>query len=410
MVKIKLAIIRSTRAKDGSYKIRIAIGHKSETHYIVTRFSVPSLSNFKNGTIIGTPTAHHDNLKLRQLLTDYEDRLDRIPNPSELTPTQLRDTLRNMTPSNHRATIMEMFAREKEKMESDGRRTHIIEFARKILSEYINGDMALADINPTTIDGYFRYMKGRDFANSSINTNMQQLRKIINIAIRDGLVRYDIHPLAYWHDLSRPFRDTDISVDDMRKIATLETTNKHFIIARDALMLSYCLGGINLVDLVKIDFSTSNGTLDYIRTKTRNTSGVRIQFSIHPEAQKIIDRLIGSDGHIHFAKLNTYAAINNTIGNYIKELARALNIPNAKRITYYTARKSFVQHGFDLGISVEVLEYCVGHTSGHRRTIYNYMRVMSRHADEAIDKIISNLLNKESAHPHGQAEHQPKNL
>jgi site-specific recombinase XerD len=393
MVKIKLAVIRSTRAKDGSYKIRIAIGHKSETHYIVTRFSVPSLSNFKNGTIVGTPTAHHDNLKLRQLLTDYEDRLDRIPNPSELSPTELRDTLRNMTPSNHRTTIVEIFDRETSRMASENRRTHIITFAKKILLEYTNGDMALADINPTTIDGYFRYMKDRKFANSSINTNMQQLKKVINIAIRDGLIRYDIHPFAYWHDLSRPFRDTDISVSDMRKIATLQTTNKHHIIARDALMLSYYLGGINLIDLTKIDFSKTDGKLDYIRTKTRNTSGVRIQFSIHPKAQEIINRLRGSDGHLHFAKLKTYQSINNTIGIYIKELARELKIRNADSLTYYTARKSFVQHGFDLGISVEVLEYCVGHTSGHRRTIYNYMRVMSRHADEAINTIISNLFN-----------------
>ena len=393
MVKIKLAVIRSTRAKDGSYKIRIAIGHKSETHYIVTRFSVPSLANFKNGTIVGTPTAHHDNLKLRQLLTDYEDRLDRIPNPSDYSPTELRDMLKRMTPTSNTATIMEMFDRETKKMEAEKRRTHIIRFSRKVLQEHLGADVALANITPTTVDAFFHFMRDKGYTNSTINTTMQQFRKVVNIAIRDGLIRYDIHPFAYWHDLARPYRDIDISVEDMRKIAMMETDNKHKTIARDVLMLSYYLGGINLVDLVKIDFRKANGTLDYVRTKTRNTSGVRIQFSIHPKAQEIIDRTMGTDGRIRFGKLSTYYSISNEVNRHIKEIAAELGIRNAKAITYYTARKSFVQHGFDLGISIEVLEYCVGHTSGHRRTIYNYMRVMSRHADEAINKIISNLYN-----------------
>ena len=399
MVKIKLAVIRSTRAKDGSYKIRIAIGHKSETHYIVTRFSVPSLANFRNGTIIGTPTAHHDNLKLRQLLTDYEDRLDRIPNPAELSPVELRDTLKRMSPSSSSETILGMFDKVTTQMAAENRRTHIIMFARKCLAESMKGDMHLQNVNPSTVDMFLRYQKDKGLANSSINTNMQQFRKVVNIAIREGLVKYDIHPFAFWHELARPYRDTDISVEDMRKIATLETKDSHLAIARDALMLSYYLGGINLVDLVKIDFSKAEGTLDYLRTKTRNTSSTRIQFSIHPEAQKIIDRIMGPDGHVRFAKMKTYNSVNNAVGKYIKELARAMKIRNAGRITYYTARKSFVQHGFDLGISLEVLEYCVGHTSGHRRTIYNYMRVMSRHADEAINKIVENLLGTNEKPP-----------
>lgn len=206
MARIKLAILRSTKAKDGTYKIRLAIGHKSETHYIVTRFSVPSLSNFRNGTIIGTPTAHHDNLKLRQLLTDYEDRLDRIPNLSELSPVELRDTLKRMSSSNHSATVMEMFAEQIKKKREDGRTTRFIEFSQKCLSEFLHGDTALQNITPTTIDSFYRHMKQRGFANTTINNQMQQLRKVINDAIRDGYVKYDTHPFSYWHtlpDLSR---------------------------------------------------------------------------------------------------------------------------------------------------------------------------------------------------------------
>jgi hypothetical protein len=96
MTTIKLAVLRHTQAKDGTYKIRIAIGHKSETHYIVTRYRVTSFANFRNGMVVGQPDANYLNVKLRSLLNDYDSRLDRIPNLGELSCEQLRNILRDM--------------------------------------------------------------------------------------------------------------------------------------------------------------------------------------------------------------------------------------------------------------------------------------------------------------------------
>ena len=39
MATIKLAVLKHTKAKNGSYKIRISVGHRSETHYIVIPYS-----------------------------------------------------------------------------------------------------------------------------------------------------------------------------------------------------------------------------------------------------------------------------------------------------------------------------------------------------------------------------------
>ena len=74
-------------------------------------------------------------------------------------------------------------------------------------------------------------------------------------------------------------------------------------------------------------------------------------------------------------------------------LAEQLGI--TKRISFYTARKSFVQHGFELGIPLETLEYCIGQTMKSNRPIFNYVKIMRQHADLAIRQIIDNLLNSE---------------
>lgn len=388
MVRIKLAIIQSARAKDGSHRIRIAIGHKSETHYIVTPYSVPSLANFKNGTIIGTPTAHHDNLKLRQLLTDYEHRLELIPNPSDYTPRQLRDRLKSMHPLSCQMTIMAMYDTIIAEQIADKRFTRTTKYSRDKFSTYINGDLSLSDITPATIDGFIRHLHHLRHKPNTINTILEQLRKVINRAIRDGHFRYDIHPCAYLHTEKSEYRQIDISVADLRRIRDSQPSSPSLRQTRDIFMLSYYLGGINFVDLIAIDFRKANGILSYIRRKT-SASATRVEFSIHPSAQAIIDRLIGTDGHIKAYRHKLTSACNFNLR--IKELGHEIGLPNADKLCYYTARKSFVQHGFDLGISLDTLEYCIGHSVQRSRTIYNYMRVMRKHADAAISSIIANI-------------------
>jgi len=79
--------------------------------------------------------------------------------------------------------------------------------------------------------------------------------------------------------------------------------------------------------------------------------------------------------------------------NYVtKEIIRlGERLEVESHVVYYSARKSFVQHGFELGIPLETLEYCIGQSMKSNRPIFNYVRIMRKHADEAIRKILDNL-------------------
>ncbi len=68
MATLKLTITPEKAAKDGSHKIRIAIGHKSITRYIVTNIKIDSISQFKNGQVVKRPDAAVLNTKLRNVL------------------------------------------------------------------------------------------------------------------------------------------------------------------------------------------------------------------------------------------------------------------------------------------------------------------------------------------------------
>ena len=396
MVTIKLALLKGKRAKDGTYKIRIAIGHKSETHYITTRFSVNSPSQFSGGVVVGTPDAHAVNVKLRHLLNDYEQRLERVSDPDQYSAKELRGLLKEMrsngTSSAETFTgVTEQYVRE---LRQDGRDSYadMLTFNLKRFKEYTGGDIFLSQFSTQTVTDYERWMRRQGMSQTTISMHLSMCRTIINRAIRAQLVRYDVHPFTYWKRPADEEREIDISVEDMRKIRDYTPTLKKHIVARDIFLLSYYLGGINMVDLLAVDFRNIK-ILEYVRHKSRNTkqSDKRISFTIQPEAQAIIDRYRSRNGKLDFGYKFAYKNFVCYVNNALKEIAITLDLDIGRKICYYSARKSFVQHGFDLGISLEVLEYCIGQSVKSNRPIFNYLKIMRRHADNAMRMIFDNL-------------------
>ena len=77
MTTLKAAVVPAKVLKNGKHRIRIAIGHKQETRYIVTRFEIDNTANFKGGQVVGVPDAAHVNAKLRGILNSYQGSPDK---------------------------------------------------------------------------------------------------------------------------------------------------------------------------------------------------------------------------------------------------------------------------------------------------------------------------------------------
>ena len=397
MATIKLAVLKHTQSKDGSYKIRIAIGHRSETHYIVTKYKVNSPSEFVGGIVTRIPNAHEINVKLRNLLNDYDERLERIPSPEDYTCKELRDLLKSMRPHSSTATFSQVSEQYQKELIEDGRGSYagMLQNSLRLFRDFSGGDMFLSEISTVTISEFERWLKRKGLSQTYTSMTLSMTRTIINRAIRAQLVTYQLHPFAYWKRPADEEREIDISVEELAAIRDAQPKLKKQRIARDLFMLSYYLGGINLIDLLNIDFRGVS-VLEYVRHKSRNTktSDKRISFTIQPEAKELIRKWTNRNtGKLDFGYKFSYKNFLQFITRSIKSLAKDLDIQNYKKVCYYTARKSFVQHGFDLGISLEVLEYCIGQSVKNNRPIFNYLKIMRKHADVAIRQILDNLSN-----------------
>ena len=349
MATIKLAVLKHTKAKDGTYKIRISIGHKSETHYIVTPYSVNALSEFVNGMVVRLPNAHEINIKLRNLLNDYEERLERIPSPDDYTCKELRDLLKSMRPHSSTATFLQTSEQYQKELVEDGRGSYasMIKNTSRLFQEFAGGDSFLSEISTITVSEFERWMRRKDVSQSYISMTLSMIRTIVNRAIRMQLVTYNVHPFTYWKRPADPEREIDISVEEVRAIRDAQPRLKKQKIARDIFMLSYYLGGINLIDLLNIDFRGVS-VLEYTRHKSRNMklSDKRISFTIQPEAKELITKWMNRNtGRLDFGYQFSYKNFLAYVTRSIKSLAQDLDLPDYKKVCYWKSHTNLTHAG-----------------------------------------------------------------
>lgn len=397
MATLSLTIFKAKVLKDGRHKIRIAVRHKHETSYMITRFIIDSESQFKNGQIVKRPDAAVLNTKLRNLINEYQEKLDSIKHPDLYNCRQLKEILINGVqeePSTFQSLSLE-YVRELEESGSIGY-SKMIERNSRYLTEFVKGDILLSDITPEIIEGYSRFLRVKKGINETTNSMMmRQTKTIINKGIRKRIAKYEVHPFINFKIPSSSVREVDITLESFNRIRQAAPKEKKYRVAHDLFCLSFYLGGINLIDLLQIDFRDTE-VLEYVRTKTRNTAvGTRtICFTIPEPAKEIIKEWMNRNtGRLDFGYKFSYPNFSRYLTRSLASLAKELGI--TEKVVYYSARKSFAQYASEIGIPDGIIDYCLGHSDKSKGVIRYYTKVRQKQADMAISRVIDYVDNPE---------------
>lgn len=398
MATLKLTIFKAKVLKDGRHKIRVAVCHKHETSYIITRFIIDSEAQFKNGQVVKRPDAAVLNKKLRNLLNEYQEKLDAIKHPNLYDCKQLREILVNGMREEESATFQAVsleYVKELEEAGSIGY-SKMIERNNRYFSEFVKGNILLADITPELIEGYSRFLRIKKGIGDTTNSMlMRQTKTIINKGIKRRIVKYEVHPFINFKIPSSPVREIDISLESFNKIRMVQPTEKKFRVAHDLFCLSFYLGGINLVDLLSIDFRNIE-VLEYVRKKTRTTTQGKntISFTIPEAAKEIIKKWMNRNtGKLDFGYKFSYPNFSRYLTRSLASLAKRLGI--TEKVVYYSARKSFAQYASEIGIPDGIIDYCLGHSDKSKGIIRYYTKVRQKQADMAITRVIDYVNNPE---------------
>lgn len=390
MALINPVVLPSKAIKGGKNKVRIAVAHNGETRYIVTDIILDSSKEFKNGMVVKRPDANMLNAKIRKLLQRYQSALDDIEYTDGLTCPELLFLIKEAGYNKNRSLksiFEEYIANSSAKPESLS--TYKIWWAN--IAACFGGQTGLRTITHSHVIKFDKYLRAKKLSPTTIRSNIVFFKCLLTYAVRCGYVQFRIDPFLGYRAPKAQVRQSWLSVEEVRRVRDVVTKKKNLILCRDLFMLSYYLGGINIVDLIKINFDEQRDVLHYVRTKTETRQKINefVEFEIPEEAKEIIARLKGKNGYLGLSKYK----IENRCNHYFKEnMPKLAALVGIKKLIYYSARKSFSQHAYNLGVKESVIDYILGHQLQQgRSSIFAYIFVTPEMATEAVRKVLDNL-------------------
>lgn len=398
MATLNLTILPHKVLKDGRHKVRIAVSHKQQTSYILTNVVIDSETQFRNGQVVRRPDASLLNRKLRNLLNEYQDRLDGIKHQALYTCIQLKEILINSNGPECAATFQSISASYERELSESGSVGYakMLERNCRYFTEFCRGDILLADITPEMIENYSRFLRVKKGVGDTTNSMMMRNTKtVINRGVKKRVVSYEVHPFVNFQISAAPVRQVDLPLEVFNRLRLAEPTEKRYRVARDLFCLSFYLGGINLVDLMQIDFRGLD-VLEYVRTKSRSTTHGQnvVSFAIPEPAKEIIKRWMNRNtGRLDFGYKFSYSNFSRYLSRLLASFSRSLGI--TEKVVYYSARKSFAQYASEIGIPDGVIDYCLGHSDKSKGVLRYYTRVRRQQADMAIQRVIEYVNNPE---------------
>ena len=239
----------------------------------------------------------------------------------------------------------------------------------------------------------------------STSLYLMSIRRLFKEAVKQynkpdqGLIRIKNTPFAYFQiPKQEATRKRAITAELIRKIEQLpyQTVYKgihhtnRFNLAKDCFILSFCMMGINSVDLFNATEYDGN-TLTYYRTKTRDRRMdkakmiVTVPKILHPLFEKYKD----TTGKRIFNFYQSYVnekAFNKAINKGLKEIGNILKIED---LEYYAARHSWATIALNkVGVSKYVVHEALNHIDESMRVTDIYIERDFSNENKANAKVV----------------------
>lgn len=396
-MNIRIVILPLKKLADGSHKLRIAVSHNSQTRYIPTRFTVPSIKNLKGGNVVGVPNAQYINMQLRTRMNDFYKACDELEDIDYYSCAQLVNMLTKRAESSAGPKTVEEIAEDMLK-----NRTHAwskstvagFKQGMRRFYEHFGKDFVLSTLTHANVLEFHKFLESLNYSQTSIGMRMDSLRRLVKYAIRHDYVKYKVYPFLDYKGVKSAVRDIALSIEQLRKLRNLKLENKWEIYARDLFMLSFYLCGMNLADILRLDLTKDE--VRFIRQKTfkRRNANDTTEFTIQPEARAILDKYLNTDGKLQFNGFVTERSIQHINADHLIKLRDKIGF---QKLIFYSARKTFAQIANELMIKDSVIEYCIGDSPLHsNRALSFYVKVSRRMADKAIRKVFDAVASDKS--------------
>lgn len=391
----RIAIIIDTRAaKDGKpAPVKLRITHKRVTVLVSTSVKVAP-QQFSAGKVVAHKHAAALNALITQAAAMAQQRVidlameGRLPllSPSELAK-DLRHLIEYKTPGAEDTPRTFADALEEFKETKTGRTKEIYAATANALAKFRDlAALRFTDITPQFLDAFDAFLATTAKSVNARNVHFRNIRAVFNHAIRYGYT--DHYPFKQYQIKNKPTRKRSLQADTLRSIFGMKPASPREAFFLDMFRLSFCLIGINNVDLAYLPFC--DGRANYTRRKTGKQYSVRIE----PEAQEILDKWKGTEYALPILdRYSDYRAYTKALNKEINAAIKRNGI-QAPDISSYWLRHSWATIAAELDIPKETIAAALGHDIGNEVTSI-YIRFDQGKIDEANRKVLDKVFGKE---------------
>jgi len=227
-------------------------------------------------------------------------------------------------------------------------------------------------------------LKYRSVKPNSIGHIMRNIRTIYNQAITMGLVELSLYPFRKYRIPRETTRHRTLTATELATIAKKKIKEPLMVWARDMFMLSFCLIGINMKDLMYVE-KIEDGRINYKRSKGKRDYSVKVR----PQALHIIKRYPGKKYLLN--TLDNYAdyrSATKRINKKLKDIAPLCKID--KEISTYWVRHTWSTLAQQFA-SLDTISRALGHRPVSDITMI-YVEEDQKSIDELNHKVIRHIL------------------
>lgn len=303
-------------------------------------------------------------------------------------------------------SIKDFWEEVKENMLRAGKAGTVMIYQDSIQSllKFAGDKITFENVTYKLLEEYHSFMLYKGLKLNSAAAYLRGIRAIYNRAIKAGIVSRVSYP---FNDFKIETEDTfnrTLSVAEMRSIILAPLVdNTPVWDSRNLFILSFCLVGMNLTDLLTLrESDISDGIVSYRRQKT----GKLYRITLHPFVNKLLEhyhRQPSRNDHKYIFpavyatedSLLERKAIKQVVkscNKYLKRIAAQQGLVQAERLSTYYARYTWANIARSLGYSKDFIAEALGHEYGNAVTGIYLDRYDSAKIDEANKHIIELVL------------------
>lgn len=392
------AMVRTPR-KDGFYQVYIRVVHNTKPGYIKTDKVVTGKQLDKHGDITDPFVNNH----CSQQILNYADRLNRV----DISSWSVRQVIEFLMSENEDISFSDYARKHIDRMIDNGqlRNSKNYKLALQHMERFFGTtQIKFGHLTSMQMNRWIKSLEGTRRAKEMYPVCMRQVFRAAVDEMNDydkGVIRIKTNP---WGKVKIPQADRAekkaISAEECRAFFSAPLPQTRMIdslaeLGRDVAKLILCLAGINTVDLYELKKKDyHDGVIGYRRAKTRKarTDDAYIEMRVEPIIQPIVDKYLTDEAdpylfsfHKRFCDSDSF---NANVNSGIKQVCKAMDIPNHQRYSAYTFRHTWgtiAQN--DCEATIAEVAFGMNHSHGHSVT-RGYIKIDFTPAWELNAKVI----------------------